>query len=60
MEFGSPHLGKCPAFLCAPQQSHDLCPLFEATEAVVEADALGIVLLDIVSHLISWKGHQKM
>lgn len=59
MEFGSPHLGKCPVFLCAPQQSHDLCPLIEVTVGVVKAEAPGIVLLDIMSHLINWKGHQK-
>lgn len=47
MPEGSLHLGKCPVFVCAPQQSHDLCPLIEVTEAVVKADAPGIVLLHI-------------
>lgn len=59
MEFGSPHLGIRPRFLCAPWQPHDLCPLIEVTEAVVEADAPGVVLLEIVSHLIDSGAHQK-
>lgn len=52
-------LRKTPRVSVCSWQPHDLCPLIEVTEAVVEVDAPGVVLLEIVSHLIDSGAHQK-